>query len=95
MVIDGVSSDNYTIDAGVPQGSVLLPMLFLIFNNDLLPLIGNPIYSFADDSTLYHTYSFGSHPSSHVVGSKRELMNRQLKVKILEWGQDNRVLFNA
>ena len=55
VVIDGYSSNFKSINAGVPQGSVLSPTLFLIFINDLLSLTANPIYSFADDSSLCHS----------------------------------------
>ena len=36
----------------MPQGSVISPILFLLFLNDLLRLTTNPIYSFADHSRL-------------------------------------------
>ena len=63
VVVDGVSSDEHRLTAGVPQGSVLSPSLFLIFIDDLLGRTVDPIYSFADDSTLCHSYSFDHRPS--------------------------------
>src|SRR5699024_1843053 len=96
VVIDGFSSDLKSINAGVPQGSVLSPTLFLIFINDLLSLTANPIYSFADDSSLCHSYSFSRPPSSSAVENRRRNMNDSLNddlVKIIEWGKSNRVEF--
>lgn len=98
VVIDGVSSNEYSINAGVPQGSVLSPSLFLIFINDLLDRTTNPIYSFADDSNLCHSYSFDRRPNLSVVQGKRREMNVMLNHDlhlISEWGRENRVEFNA
>ncbi len=47
VVVDGISSETFPINAGVPQGSVLSPTLFLIHINDLLASTSNPIYSYA------------------------------------------------
>ena len=55
VVLNGQSSNIYLINAGVPQGSVLGPTLFLIFINDLPDdVLASFIDMFADDITEYH-----------------------------------------
>ena len=52
MVLDGKSSQEYTVDDEFPQGSILGPTLFLLDNNDLPDDFICDIAIDADDTTL-------------------------------------------
>ena len=52
-MINGQASDWASVLAGVHQGSILDPLLFLIFINDIVKDIGCSIRLFADDTSLY------------------------------------------
>ena len=52
MVLDGKSSQEYPVNARVPEGSILDPTLFLLYINDFPNVICN-IAIYADDTTLY------------------------------------------
>ena len=50
--VDHDFSDWLDIEVGVPQGSILGPLLFIIFSNDLPYLLSCNLDQYADDSTL-------------------------------------------
>ena len=55
---DGFLSKPHSINSGVPQGSVISPVLFILFINDLLSLTASSIFSFADDTHLSLSFLF-------------------------------------
>ena len=53
MVLDGNSSQEYPVNAGVLQGSILGPTLFLLYINDVPDDIICDITIYPNDTTLY------------------------------------------
>ena len=55
MVINGQFSPWTSVWSGVPQGSVLGPLLFAIYVNDIPGNVRSSLLLFADDTKLYRT----------------------------------------
>ena len=67
-------SDFKRVNAGVPQGSVLGPLLFLIYVNDISESLLSLTRLFADDSSLF--YSASSLPDTE------EIINQDLRLQV-------------
>ena len=65
VLVEGQSSEKVPVVSGVPQGSVLGPVLFLIFINDLPDNINSRTRLFADDCTLFRQIS--SETNQHLL----------------------------
>ena len=86
VVVDGIKSNFLDIEAGVPQGSRLGPLLFIIYINDIVEGLEGEILIFADDCSLVAS---GLDPNETT-----QVLNRDLD-KILSWAELWKVTFNA
>ena len=94
MVLDGKSSQEYPVNAGVPQGSILGPKLLLLYINDLPDDAICDITIFADDTTDTTLYSKCDRVSDlHQLELASELES-DLRYS-LDWGNKWLVDFNA
>ena len=57
VTLNSTSSDYKHVQAGVPQGSVLGPLLFLVYVNDIADQLLSLTRLFADDSSLFFSCS--------------------------------------
>ena len=85
VVVDGVSSEKGAVTSGVPQGSVLGPLLFLLFINDLPTYTKHShIRLFADDCMLYR--EINSDEDRHKLQTDLD--------GLLKWEQDWKMQFH-
>ena len=84
-VIDNVVSDRGILNVGIPQGSCLGPLLFLMYINDIFLARNIKLRLFADDACLSYQHC----DSDHV----NDVINRELE-KIHEWLCKNRLFIN-
>jgi len=85
VLIKGQHSDWGHIEAGVPQGSVLGPLLFLVYINDLVECVDCHIKLFADDTSLYVIFDDESQAA--------DVLNSNLS-KVQDWADKWLVTFN-
>jgi hypothetical protein len=57
VIINGTKSEEADVMSGIPQGSVLGPLLFVIFINDMPDDIRSELYLFADDTKIFNEIS--------------------------------------
>ena len=88
VIVDGDESESCSVLSGVPQGSVLGPVLFLVYINDLTRVIVHPssiVNMFADDVLLYHSISCSD-----------DYLDAQQSITAIEqWSSDNYLQLNS
>ena len=93
VVIRGFESDELDVLSGVPQGSVLGPILFLIFINDLPKCTTCPVCLFADDSKIYCRVPRTTNNSPKSV-DEHNLLQKDLQ-ELQKWATTWKMSFNV
>ena len=85
VVVDGKQSSLIDVESGVPQGTVLGPLLFLLHINDLPSVVSSKVRLFADDCLIYRN-----------IKNKEDQIALQKDLNFLEnWGNTWGMRFNA
>ena len=88
VAVDGIESDPLPVLSGVPQGSVLGPLLFLIYINDLPDTVQDELAHlnlFADDVLLYRV----------ITCVADYLLLQEMICNIEQWSTENSLNFNT
>ena len=87
VYFDDAQSEKKTIVCGVPQGSILGPLLFLLYINDIVN-VSNVLYPvlYADDTNIFISWKN--------VDKLVSVMNEELK-KIITWLNINKLKLNV
>ena len=85
VVLNGLASRTFTVSSGVPQGSVLGPLLFLLYVNDIPEQIECNISMFADDAKIYTAVK-------DIADSRRLQADLDL---LAQWAKDWLLRFNV
>ena len=85
VVVDGEVSSWKSVLSGVPQGSVLGPIIFLVYIDDLEEGVTGNILKFADDTKLFR--------KTKEIGDKKKLQDDI--DKLVRWSEKWQMLFNV
>ena len=104
VVIGGISSSNLPVNSGVPQGSILGPLLFVLFINDMFSCIspGTNISLYADDTKIWreiilssdHFFLQSDINKLHLWSITNKMKFHPSKCKALAVTNQNNILYN-
>ena len=82
MDVSGTLSSHANISCGVPQGSILGPLLFLIYVNDISGAVSNKLLLYADDSPIL--------VADKCLSNIETVLQNELEI-VSEWLVDNKI----
>ena len=82
MDVSGTLSSHASISCGVPQGSILGPLLFLIYVNDMFGAVSNNLLLSADDSAIL--------VADKCLSNIETVLQNELEI-VSEWLVDNKL----
>ena len=94
VYVNGATSDNYDVVCGVPQGSVLGPILYLMYTSpigDILRSHGMNFHLYADDTQIYVSFNYKDQNDLEQVKSRVEAC----LVDIMNWMSENKLMLNT
>ncbi|RAL60025.1 hypothetical protein DID88_000651 [Monilinia fructigena] len=82
--LEGITTEDYPVACGTPQGSPLSPILYMLYLAELLNRDTKFRFGYADDIAIYH--------SSKHLSTNARILQRRVR-QIIRWGKENRILF--
>ena len=97
VLVNGSNSSWSPVTSGIPQGSVLGPMLFVCYINDMPDVVDSPIHMFADDTKIFRQMTAQSDQVTLQIDlrqleawtKKWQLRFNEEKCKVMHLGQYN------
>ena len=83
--LPGYSSSIKTVTCGIPQGSTLGPLFFLLYINDISAFSKSDVHRFADDTNLLFP--------AEKLGTIESVINHELKF-LVQWLRSNKLSLN-
>ena len=80
-MLNGQCSSWSSVLAGVPEGSILGPVLFLIYINDLLDNLQYTVKPFADDTPFFSTVYYPNISASQLESNLKKISLERLKIR--------------